>query len=193
MRCCAPAGKFFRTSRTGALGRDGFLTLTSRGGAGPGAEGPKYREEDFAPEVEADEPAEPDPLAEEFAAIDAVLERSTKVLEGGQVPADGRAAHVTGRQSLSDLVYDLDWNEEERLAEGTRDLPSVLRAALLLDAWHDIEEWGARCCGSEARRNHLACLHLGRKKCRGSGGGPVAAASACLPFSTPCRRRLFPG
>ncbi|MER8577112.1 DUF1612 domain-containing protein, partial [Mesorhizobium sp. M1374] len=78
------------------------------------------------------------------------------------------------------LIYDLDWNEEERLAEwqavvaGARDLPVVLRAAVLLEAWSDIEvlqhaTWlGPLLVAALLRQeglaaNHLACIHLGAK------------------------------
>jgi hypothetical protein len=74
-----------------ALGREGFLALTGRGGAMPAAEGQKNREGQGAGTsvVEADgrDDVEDDLLAEEFAEIDAVLARSSKILSGADVPA----------------------------------------------------------------------------------------------------------
>ncbi len=170
-----------------ALSRDGLLALTRRNGSAPDraergreGEGPFGR---FVPEVDADKPIEerePDPLTEEFAAIDAVLDRSTKVLEGGVMPAAARPASVAGRQPQNGLVYDLDWDEDARLAEwqdvlaDTRDLPAVLRAAILLEAWSEIEvlqhaAWlGPLLVAALLRQEgpaagHLASLHLGAK------------------------------
>ncbi|MER8464919.1 RHE_PE00001 family protein [Mesorhizobium sp. M1396] len=165
-----------------ALSREGFLALTGRGGATP-ASGPKSREGEGAgtasvdPEVRDD--AEDDLLAEEFAEIDAVLARSSKILSGAGEP--GKAARPDDRpEPQNGLIYDLDWNEEERLAEwqvvvaGTRDLPVILRAAILLEAWSEIEvlqhaAWlGPLLVAALLRQdglaaNHLACLHLGAK------------------------------
>ncbi|RJT23818.1 DUF1612 domain-containing protein [Mesorhizobium waimense] len=161
-----------------ALGREGFLALTGRGGAMPAA-GQKNREGQGAGTslVEADvrDDAEDDLLAEEFAEIDAVLARSSKILSGADVPA-----RTPRSDERPDLIYDLDWNEEERLAEWqavlaeTRELPAVLRAAILLEAWSDIEvlqhaAWlGPQLVAALLRQeglagNHLACLHLGAK------------------------------
>ncbi|MER9655768.1 RHE_PE00001 family protein [Mesorhizobium sp. M0152] len=161
-----------------ALSRDGFLALTGRGGAMPAA-GQKSRDGEGAgtASVEADDrdDAEADLLAEEFAEIDAVLARSSKLLSGADVPA--KAARPDVRP---DLIYDLDWNEEERLAEWhavlaeTRGQPVVLRAAVLLEAWSDIEvlqhaTWlGPLLVAALLRQeglaaNHLACIHLGAK------------------------------
>ncbi|CAN7753520.1 RHE_PE00001 family protein [Mesorhizobium sp. LjNodule214] len=167
-----------------ALSRDGFLALTGRGGATP-ASGPKSREGEGAgtASVEPDgrDDAEDDLLAEEFAEIDAVLARSSKILSGSDVP--GRKEDTSRRERpepQNGLIYDLDWNEEERLAEWrdviarTRDLPVVLRAAILLEAWSDIEVlqhavWHGPLLVSALLRqeglaaNHLASLHLGAK------------------------------
>ncbi|RUW65123.1 DUF1612 domain-containing protein, partial [Mesorhizobium sp. M2A.F.Ca.ET.067.02.1.1] len=128
-----------------ALGRDGLRQLTGRGNvaspAGDGREG----EAISVPASGADEPSdmdEPDPLAQELAAIDAMLERTTKVLDGGAMLARKEAASQPPRPAL---VYDLDWDEDARLAEWqdvlaqTRELPAILRAAVLLDAWSEIE------------------------------------------------------
>ncbi|MER9858479.1 MULTISPECIES: RHE_PE00001 family protein [unclassified Mesorhizobium] len=166
------------------LSRDGFLALTGRGGAMPAA-GQKCRDGERAgtASVEADDrdDAEADRLAEEFAEIDAVLARSSKILSGAEVPGrkEERSRHDRP-EPQNGLIYDLDWNEEERLAEWqdviarTRDLPVVLRAALLLDAWQDIEvlqhgAWlGPLLVAALLRQegfaaNHLASLHLGAK------------------------------
>lgn len=163
-----------------ALGREGFLALTGRGGAMP-ASGQKGREGEGAgaSPVEADgrDDGEDDLLAEEFAEIDAVLARSSKILSGADVSA---RKEETSRRDRPNLIYDLDWNEEERLAEWqdmiarTRDLPVVLGGAILLEAWSDIEvlqhgAWlGPLLVAALLRQeglagNHLASLHIGAK------------------------------
>jgi hypothetical protein len=167
-----------------ALGREGLRQLTGRGGAAAPSENGREAEGSSALELDPDAPLEtddPDPLAAEFAAIDAVLARSTKVLEGRVVPAARKPASVTGRQPHNNgLVYDLDWDEDARLTEwqdvvaDTRELPAVLRAAILLDAWSEIDvlqhaAWlGPLLVAALLRQEglaagHLACLHLGAK------------------------------
>lgn len=85
---------------------------------------------------EGGEKDEDDPLAAEMAAIDAVLARSEAVI------TDVRSAGRRGDREKDPLVYDLDWDEDERLNEwrvvlaGTEDLPPVLRAIVVLDAWN---------------------------------------------------------
>lgn len=85
---------------------------------------------------------EVDALADEFAAIDAMLERTARLLDGNDV-APGKPVVPAGEKPA--LIYDLDWNEDERLAEwqdvvaASKTLPAVLRAAILMEAWISIE------------------------------------------------------
>ncbi|MGE3371498.1 MAG: RHE_PE00001 family protein [Rhizobiaceae bacterium] len=163
------------------LSRDGLSQLTGRGGAPADTPAGREGEGIFAEEEGADawdEPAD-DRLAEEFAEIDAVLARSSKVISGAEI-APGKPRPLDGRP---DLIYDPDWNEEERLAEWqaalgkTRDLPPVLRAAVLLDAWQEIEvlqrgAWiGPLLVAALLRQDgiaahYLAALHLGAQRIR---------------------------
>ncbi|BCH19985.1 RHE_PE00001 family protein [Mesorhizobium sp. L-2-11] len=161
-----------------ALGHAGLRELTGRvravpaeAGVGPVGQGAPTS----ADEAEIWDDAEDDVLAEEFAEIDAVLARSSKILSGAYVPAK-----TPRSEERPDLIYDLDWDEDARLAEWqdvmgrTRDLPAVLRAAVLLEAWSDIEvlqhgTWvGPLLVGALLRQeglaaSHLACLHHGAK------------------------------
>src|SRR3954447_8303665 len=139
---------------------------TERGGGASGAGIAVIHEptEEKAGEGACDD----DTFAAELAAIDAVLERSTRVLAGAVPP---RA------QDPLVLVYDLDWDEGARLqqwlgvVEDTRALPPLLAAALACDAWVSIEPlqhrpWlGALVVSGLLRargkaRHHLPCLNL---------------------------------
>ncbi|ANT54257.1 hypothetical protein A6B35_29825 (plasmid) [Mesorhizobium amorphae CCNWGS0123] len=161
-----------------ALSREGLRELTGRGHTASAAVGVGQEGQGAGTSVvEADvrDDVEDDLLAEEFAEIDAVLARSSKILNGADVPA-----RTLRSDERPDLIYDLDWNEEERLAEWqavlaeTRELPAVLRAAILLEAWSDIAvlqhaAWlGSLLVAALLRQdglatNHLASLHLGAK------------------------------
>jgi hypothetical protein len=115
------------------------------------------------------------PLAAEMAAIDALLARSEAALAAAKSPMPKTAPDRNA------LVYDLDWDEDERLQEWravlseTNNLPPVLRAALALDAWNFLEvlqhaPWLGRLFAASILRQaglttvaHLAPLNLGLK------------------------------
>lgn len=115
------------------------------------------------------------PLDAEFAAIDAVLARSDAAIEQARAPS------LAGARERDPLVYDLDWDEDERLEEWrgvvrqAQDLPAVLQSIVALDAWNEISvlqhaPWlGRLYCASILRQagvttaTHLAAVNLGLK------------------------------
>lgn len=120
-----------------------------------------------------------EPLSAEFAAIDAVLERSRRILEGEGAPA----VHTEKPQSVivGDLVVrDAEWDERGRIEQWqavgreVEDMPPTLAAAVLWDAWETLEplqnkHWlGTLLVGAwlRSRRkvaSHLFCLNVGLK------------------------------
>jgi hypothetical protein len=121
----------------------------------------------FAPGFLAE--AGPDgPLADAFAAVETAVDRTAP-----------RFAGSTLRQEARDpLVYDIDWNEENRLADWsaavaeTAALPPILAATFALDAWEQIaplqhSPWLGRLLipallrARGKTKAHLVCLAIG--------------------------------
>lgn len=90
---------------------------------------------------------------DELARFDALLDRTSQTLLTPSNIAHPRGEGRFETKSVSaeitsdgdPLVYDSEWNEDERVGrwlvvhDMTRDLPPLLAAALLWDAWEDIE------------------------------------------------------
>lgn len=115
-----------------------------------------------------------DVLEKELADMDAVLARSAEVLSGVAAPK------VPLGSDRSPLVYEPDWNEDERLEEWrailveTEQMPPLLRAVILLDAWDALVvlehgRWLGRLLAASLLREvgiatcHLPALNVGLK------------------------------
>lgn len=165
-----------------ALSAEGLRQLTRRDGAGqpalPQAVAGRANGQGADAGSGPDAAASQDHLSNALAAMDRVLEHSAKVLDGGlSAPTPDRLARV----DRPSIVYDVEWDEDARLAEwqdvigNTRALPAVLRGVILLEAWSEIEVlqhagWlGALLVGALLRQeglagHHLASLSLGAKQ-----------------------------
>lgn len=82
-----------------------------------------------------------DPLAQELANVDALLEQSQRLIDKVSGGKAGRQELVVGDL----IVRDSDWDEVDRLTQwkrillGADDLPATLGAALLWEEWESLE------------------------------------------------------
>lgn len=130
-----------------ALSSAGLAALMASGAEGE-ERAPERKSRDGSP-ADATEESDEEPLAAEMAEIDALLERSQRLLDThmGKSAAPAPESDPQPRQSDDPLglLADDEWNEEERLTEWrgllplADRLPPALGAALLFEAWERIE------------------------------------------------------
>lgn len=169
-----------------ALSAAGLAGLRGRGGRDEREDETRDRDEEddrlgtggADGEADAAEPMRETPvddrLADVFATVDAAIAQADRTLAGEGATQARRAPE------RDPLVYDLDWDEDERLAawravvDETRNLPPALAAAIAADAWSALEPlqhtpWIGRLLAASVLRQrgktrwHLSCLHDGLK------------------------------
>ncbi|OHV80883.1 RHE_PE00001 family protein [Ensifer sp. LCM 4579] len=176
-----------------ALSVNGLDALRGEQGGSAEKKGPDFdaRRQDATGSTEfADEDAEENPLAHEFAELDAALARSRRLLESHRESlAEAEPASqppFRERQEAKGqlgLVFEEDWDEASRLDAWrtvlpTADqMPATLGAAILFDAWERIEplrrqHWlGALLVGAYLRfrgktASHVLAFNMGLKTIR---------------------------
>lgn len=117
---------------------------------------------------------------DDYAEIDALIERSNALLDGAKNERPSARPEPAERDPL---VYEPDWDEDQRIEEwlaivkATHALPGTLRAAIALDAWNQIQvlqhkaELGRLLAADLLRQegvtlSHLPSLNVGLKSVR---------------------------
>ena len=165
----APQWAFSASGLNALIGRAAVSEPEGQGAQGAqGEEVDAFDEDGFAPYESAND----GPLTGDLAGLEAISLRTTRLLsELGARPPESR----------DPVVYDLDWDENGRLASwreavaSTENMPSLLAAAVALLAWEEIDPlqhsaWLGRLLVSAILRgrsrtlSHLLCVNTGLRE-----------------------------